>query len=113
MSQIHWLEPVSGNFTNASDWSGGRVPGASDDAILDAGGSSFTVTSAASETVDSLQLAANATLTITGGTFAAVAGTGAGANAGLILVGAGDTLSLDGVVANGGAITLELAANRQ
>jgi hypothetical protein len=107
MSQIHWLNPVSGGFTNAADWQGGTVPGASDDAILDAVGATFTVTSAVSETVDSLQLAANATLSITGGTFDAVAGTGAGANAGVILVGANDTLSLGGVVANSGAITLD------
>ena len=106
MSAIHWLNPLSGNFTHAADWSGGKVPGASDDAILDAVGSSFTVTSASSQTVNSLRLAANATLSITGGTFDALAGTGAGANAGVILVGANDTLSLGGVVTNSGAITL-------
>ena len=105
MSQIHWLNPISGSFTNAADWQGGTAPGASDDAILNAVGSAFTVTSAVSETVNSIQLAANATLDITGGTFDAMAGTGAGANAGVILVGASDTLSLGGVVANGlGAI---------
>ena len=36
MTVIHWLNSVSGSFTNASDRSGGVVPGASDDAILDA-----------------------------------------------------------------------------
>ena len=44
----HWLNPISGSFTNASDWSGGMVPGAGAVAILDASGSTaYTVTSSA------------------------------------------------------------------
>ena len=46
MAAIHWLNPLSGTFTNASDWAGGVVPGKSDDAILDPAGVSFAVTSA-------------------------------------------------------------------
>ena len=38
MAQIHWLNDISGSFTNAADWNGGMVPGPSDDAILDAAG---------------------------------------------------------------------------
>jgi hypothetical protein len=98
MSQIHWLNAINGRFTNPADWGGGVVPGASDDAILDAVGSAFTVTSGANETVDSLQLTANATLSLIGKTFAATTGTGTGANAGIILVGAGATLVAGGML---------------
>ena len=104
MSQFHWLNAINGSFTNAADWSGGVIPGAFDDAILDAVGSAFTVTSAVHETVESVQLAANATLSLTGGTFNASAGTGSGANAGVILVGAGATLHVGGTVTNSGTI---------
>jgi hypothetical protein len=45
MTAIHWLSDTNDSFTNAADWSGGKVPGASDSAIVDAVGSSFTVTS--------------------------------------------------------------------
>jgi hypothetical protein len=106
MSQIRWLTDINGSFTNAADWSGGKVPGASDDAILDAVGSSFTVTSNLIETVNSVQLAANATLSLTGHTFTATDGTGAGSNAGVILVGAGATLETEGNVKNTGTIAL-------
>ena len=106
MSSIHWLNDVTGAFTNAADWRGGVVPGASDNAILDAAGSAFTVTSDVSETVRSVRLSANATLSLTAGTFDALKGTGSGANAGVILVGAGATLVCGGTVTNaaGGVI---------
>jgi hypothetical protein len=87
MAQIHWATATDGEFGQASDWAGGVVPGASDDAILDAAGSRFVVGSAVSASVESLQLAANATFRITGGTFTAQAGTGSGANWGAIEVG--------------------------
>jgi hypothetical protein len=107
MSQIHWLNAVNGSFTNAADWSGGAVPSASDDAILDAPGSSFTVSSGGSQTVESVQLISNATLSLTGGTFTARKGTGAGANAGVILVGAGAAFDVGGTVSNSGTIMLD------
>jgi hypothetical protein len=100
MSSIHWLNDINGAFTNAADWRGGIVPGASDNAILDAAGSAFTVTSGVSETVRSVRLSANATRSLTAGTFDALKGTGAGANAGVILIGAGATLVCGGTVTN-------------
>jgi hypothetical protein len=106
MSTIYWLTDINGSFTNASDWSGGKVPGASDDAIIDAVGSAFTVTSGADERVNSVQLASNATLSLTAGTFSATGGTGAGANAGVILIGAGATLVVADTVTNSGTIAL-------
>jgi hypothetical protein len=106
MSTIHWLNDINGAFTNPADWRGGIVPGASDNAILGAAGSAFTVTSGVSETVRSVRLSSNATLSLTGGTFDALEGTGSGANAGVILVGAGATLVCGGTVTNaaGGVI---------
>ena len=76
MSKIHWLNAISGSFTNPVDWKGGLVPGVRDDALLDAGGQAFTVTSSVDETVKSIQLAANATLSLAAGTFTANKGTG-------------------------------------
>jgi hypothetical protein len=67
MAEIHWANPISGSFTNAADWSSGVVPGASDDAILDAAGvTPYTVTASTNGTVvNSVRTAANATLDIT------------------------------------------------
>ena len=105
MAAIHWLNPISDGFTNAADWSGGVTPGAFDDAILDAAGVAFTVTSTVAQTVQSIQLSANARLSITSGTFDATNGTGAGANAGYISVTAG-TFEVGGTVTNSGKISL-------
>jgi len=109
MTQIHWANPISGSFTNASDWSGGVVPGANDAAILDAAGVKlYTVTVSATETVSSIQTAANATLYMTAAydTFTAINGTGAGANAGTIAVSNGGTLAIGGVFDNSGALAV-------
>jgi hypothetical protein len=106
MTQIHWTSPVNADFGTAADWSGGKVPGAGDDALLDAAGSAFTVTSNLDETVGSLQTAANATLDIAGGTFTAETGTGGGVNAGRIIVGSGAALSFGGAIDNTGSIEL-------
>ena len=62
MTQIHWKSAVSADFNTAADWSTGNVPGAADDAILDATGGAFTVSTSTAETVNSIQTAANATL---------------------------------------------------
>jgi hypothetical protein len=107
MSVIHWLNPISGSFTNASDWSGGKAPGAADDAVLDAVGTEpYTVTSTVNELVHRVQTNSDAQLSLTGGTFTASAGTGTGANAGIILIGAGATFVVGGSVANTGSISL-------
>jgi hypothetical protein len=98
---IHWANAVSGNFRTATDWQGGVVPTSTSDAILDAAGGNYTVTSSVDETANSVQLAANATLLVTGGTFTATAGTGSGANAGTISVHTG-TFVASGTVENAG-----------
>ena len=107
MTTIDSSKAVSANFDTAADWSTGAVPGASDDAILDAAGSAdYTVTASSSYTVQGVELAATGELDITAGSFTATKGTDAGANAGLIEVGDGATLGLGGSIDNTGAITL-------
>jgi hypothetical protein len=110
MSAIHWLTDVNGSFTNAADWRREEVPGPSDSAILDAVGSTFTVTSDIDKTVKSVRLASNAILSVTAGTFTASAGTGGGVNAGIILVGAGAAVQFGGRVTNNGTIALDGAS---
>ena len=90
---IHWASAVSGNFDTAIDWTGGAVPGATDDAILDPSGASFTVTASGSETLSALELAANATLAITGGTFS-------------VGLSATDTVANTLTIASGAAVTI-------
>jgi hypothetical protein len=110
MSGVHWAGAIDGDFNTAADWSGGVVPGASDDAILDAAGGAFRVRAASDESVASIQTATNATLDIAGmGTvFQTALGTGGGANAGAIQVRNQATLRLaGGTVRNTGAISLD------
>jgi len=103
MAQIHWAAAVSGAFNTAADWTGGAVPGAGDDAILDPAGIAYTVTDNTSQSVNSIQTAANATLDIDNA-FTATNGTGTGANAGTITLGAGGAFLVSGVVDNSGTI---------
>jgi len=111
MTQIHWIHPISGDFSDGADWNGGVPPGAGDQAILGAAGAAaYTVTASTNETVKALQTASNATLSITGGQFDATSGTGVGANAGLISVGEAANLALSGGVDNLGTIALTSAA---
>ena len=87
MAEISWAAAINGDFTDAADWTGGVVPGAADDAILGAAGGDYIVTlssSDPSQTVNSIQTAANATLVLDD-TFSAMNGTGSGANAGDIV----------------------------
>jgi len=105
MAEISWLNDASGDFDTASGWSSDTVPGASDDAILDASGSNaYTVTASTNETVLGVQTGSNATLVVNGGTFTVGDGTDGGVNAGTISVSNGATLSLSGTVDNAGSI---------
>jgi hypothetical protein len=112
MSKIHWSSQVSADFNMSADWSSKTVPGATDDAILDASGSTaYTVTASTNETVNSIQTASTATLSITGGTFTAAAGTGTGGNAGFIIVGDATTFAIGGTFANSGTVTIASAGS--
>jgi hypothetical protein len=67
MTAIHWIGG-SADFTNATDWSGGVVPEAGDNAVIDAVGDNYTVTLSSAETVRSLILDdAGATLALSAG----------------------------------------------
>ncbi len=106
MASVHWQSAVSGDFSNASDWSIGAEPGPSDDAILDASGPNpYTVSVSKNTTVNSIQTASNALLDILAG-FSATSGTGTGANAGAIQIENGGTLTLQGTVDNTGFIEI-------
>jgi hypothetical protein len=107
MTAIHWTDAIDGSFTNPADWSGGVVPGSTDDAILDASGGAFTVSVQSSATVESLQLAANARLDISGAVFTTADGTGSGANYGHIVVKQAGALAIAGTFDNTGAISLQ------
>src|SRR5262245_25709504 len=62
---IQWANNVSGDFNDGTNWVGGVVPGASDDAVIDFSG--VTVTSSANVTIKSLTCTGQ--LSIGGGTF--------------------------------------------
>ncbi len=109
---IHWTNSNGGDFAVAANWDGGLVPGAGGNAVIDAAGT-YTVTSAANESVNTLTLSGGATLDIIGGTFTIEDGTGAGSNAGLIEV--SSILALNGGTFTGGKIAdngiVEITAN--
>jgi hypothetical protein len=111
MSIIKWASDVSGRFSVAADWTGGVVPGASADALLEASGDkAYTVTSSTSETVAAIETLATATLNINGGTFSASGGTGAGANAGTVDVTHSAILDIAGVWSGAGLVNIDGAA---
>jgi hypothetical protein len=105
MASISWKKGISGNWTTATDWSTGTVPGATDTAHLSATGT-YTVTSSANVTIDILTTVKNATLDIAAGDFDVLAGTGAGANAGKIEVADGASFEVGGTFDNTGTIGL-------
>jgi len=55
MATIQWASGVSGHWETAADWSGGTVPGAGDDVIIDAPGT-YGVTIKTREAADSLTI---------------------------------------------------------
>jgi hypothetical protein len=80
---ISWKQPSSGDFATASNWNPAAVPGPADEVFIIGLPASYTVTSSANETVDSLGIV-NAELFLTGAsTFTTTNG---GFNAGTILV---------------------------
>ncbi len=112
LGDIHWASQIDGTFRAAADWTGGAVPGPSDDAVLDASGANlYTVTASSSQSVDSVQLAVDAILSVTGGTFLSATGTGAGANAGWLLIADGATFQASGQMDNTGLIAVNGAGH--
>jgi hypothetical protein len=128
MAEIHWLNSVDGDFLTASNWSGGVVPGRSDDAFIDAiGASPYTVTlsNTQEQVVNSLQISSTATLDIVNSGIGIISGgnnagklildqnsifnaTGSSKflNSGVILAEEGGFLLLSHTVVNSGTISL-------
>jgi|HubBroStandDraft_4_1064222.scaffolds.fasta_scaffold00548_9 hypothetical protein len=100
-----WASGVSGDFSVAGNWNPAGVPGPSNEVALSAAGT-YTVTSSANETVNSLSTSAGATLMVTDGAFTIEDGTGAGVNAGA-LVAAGGLLKIIGPIAGSGSVMIE------
>jgi hypothetical protein len=98
MANRHWVG-TSGDWSNSTDWTGGKPPGAADAAIVDAPGT-YTLTVTGTDAVGSVRLDdAGATLDITG--------TGTLAVSGSTVVQSG-TLEIDpsGLLENGGTLTV-------
>jgi hypothetical protein len=105
MTKINWTNSSGGDFANASNWSTDTVPVSSSIANINATGT-YTVNSSANETVLAITTIPTATLDITVRPFTALAGTGTGANAGMITVEDGGTFRVGGTLKNSGIITL-------
>ncbi len=99
---LHWVAG-SGNFNTAADWNPQQVPGATGNVVIDAVGT-YPVTASTNETMNTLAVAANATLVVSAGTFSVNNGSAADGLAGSIIVDAGAVLALGGVRANTGTI---------
>jgi hypothetical protein len=105
MAKINWTNGSGGDFANASNWSTDAVPMSTSIANINAAGT-YTVTSEADETVLAVTTASTATLDVTNGLFAALAGTGLGANAGTIKLEGPGTFLAGGTFNNKGTIAV-------
>jgi hypothetical protein len=113
MADIHWLNPVSGDFNTGTNWTGGTVPTASDNVFLDAVGAAFTVSESPHtfQQISTLHLAANATLAVgyyDNFQILPQSGASIGVNAGAIQVSGGhsDLVLGQGTFSNSGTIEL-------
>ncbi len=90
---INWTNPNGGNWSVATNWSGGKVPGTSDDVFITAAGS-YTVTQNVSATVNSLTLGgASGTQTLTNAGFILNLNTNSAINgSGLLALSSGATV---------------------
>lgn len=117
MAKIHWASAKSGAFETGANWTGSAVPGAGDDAIIDASGAAYTVTTTADESILGVTTLKAATLTIGANTkFTATNGTDGGGNFGTIAVANGaifeiGTDSQASEFSNSGKVTLNATAN--
>jgi hypothetical protein len=111
VTKFIWTNTSGGDFANGANWNqNGAVPGPSDDALLTTVGT-YTVTSSANETVNSLQMISTVTFDINGGTFYAAAGSGSGTDAGVIAVANNATFEVGGTLAGAGTVMLNSINN--
>jgi hypothetical protein len=95
VTNVSWKFGVSGDFATASNWSPAAVPGPADDVTIGTK-RTYTVTSSANETIDSLTITdKHATLFITG---ASSFSTTNGVNDGTIIVDSGSSLNISNPV---------------
>ena len=88
---IFWTRGVSGDFATASNWNPAVVPGAADDVTIGVK-RTYTVTSSANETVDSLTITdKHATLLVTGSSSFT---TSSGVNDGKVIADSGSSLTI-------------------
>jgi hypothetical protein len=52
---VYWINPDGGNWSTASNWSTGRVPGATDDVVIDVPNSVIITHSSGADTIQSLR----------------------------------------------------------
>ena len=105
MGIVKWKTNSSGDFNTTGNWSPAQIPTTTDDVEIDVPGA-VTVTSSASNTVDTLETTASVTLAIIAGTFSINSGSGPGGLNGTIAVNGNATLFLGGNVVNTGTIKL-------
>jgi hypothetical protein len=100
LSTITWASDVSGDWDNASMWTGGGVPGSGDDAVINFAEITVTHASAVSDTVNSLK--SQGAIAITGGSLA-LANSSSISNT--LSLSPGGTLTLAGNLTVAGAFT--------
>jgi hypothetical protein len=110
MSSLGWdvtayWQVGNGDFNVGTDWSSLVPPTLGVDTRISAAGT-YTVTSSADETTNSLVTGKGATLAINASTFTITNGTGTGANAGTIAVTDGATLQVGCTFKNTGTVQL-------
>ena len=105
MTTIYWRRGLSGQFTDAGDWSSFTVPGAGDNVEITTRGT-YTVAADGNHTIETLETAPEVTLAVDSGVFSVTAGTGAGASEGTISVANGAAFEIGGVFRNAGTISL-------
>ena len=109
MAVRHWLDS-NGNWTTAADWTGGVVPGSTDEAVIDAPGS-YAVSENASSTapidVDLIEIGAGAVLAITDVTGNEV-GSGEITSKGTLALDGTAVLSVTGGVTNSGTLDVDV-----
>ncbi|HEV8060442.1 MAG TPA: CARDB domain-containing protein, partial [Gemmataceae bacterium] len=69
---VTWINPAGGNWDTGANWSGGAVPGASDDVVIDVGGN-VTITHSSNVTDSVNSITASDPVTLSGGTLTVAA----------------------------------------
>lgn len=113
MTTITWANPgTSGNWNDTTQWTGGVVPGANDDAVIPGNATAFTVTYniATDVALDSITLGTGGGTPVGGVTLAVGAntldatGSGAGATDAIIMNGSGTTITVTGGAVKAGVL---------